>query len=88
MSPLIDVKMEPDTVQHLEGIARFFIFRLGSLYVTHQFISGKVAHITGLFGELIFISLWIVMNKFGIKEKPIDPTQKRLIDKSGHGFTL
>ena len=56
MSQLGDVKMEPDTVQHLElkkdllrdveEFERSVIFRLELLYLTHQFTSGKMAHIT------------------------------------------
>ena len=81
MSQLEDVEMKPDIVQHLElekdllldvkGITRFVIFRLELLYLIHQFINGKGAHITGLLGELIFSNLQIVKSKFGIKEKPI-----------------
>ena len=57
MSQLVNVKMEPDTVKHLElkkdlsldveVIKRSVIFRyiFFLLYRTHQFIGGKVAHI-------------------------------------------
>ena len=31
---------------------------------------------TGQFGEFIFSNLWIVMRRFGIKEKPIDSAQR------------
>ena len=55
MSQLVNVKMEPDTEQHLElkkdplldveVITRSVIFRQELLYLTHQFIIGKVPHI-------------------------------------------
>ena len=85
-SQLEDNKMKPDVGQHLKlkkdlwldfkGITRFVILRLELLYLTHQFINGKRAHITGLLGELIFSNLQIVKSKFGIKEKPITCAQK------------
>lgn len=81
-------ELKKNLLLDVEGITRYVIFRWELLNVTHPFINGKGAPITELFGELIFINLWIVMCKFVIKVKPMNTAQTWLIDKTDNGFTL